>query len=217
MRYFQIRLTPEDGGFYRADVLTSELSGVERVAIVDLNLRTDGTGVALVRLQGDREALATLYDDTDSVLSYDLFDSEDAGFYAYVHFEPDEPAAELLAIVDRHRLVIEPPMEFTSDGSLRLTAAGPQELVRRAAKDLPEGVQAHLELIGEYDPDRAGLLELLTDRQREVLRTAVDRGYYEIPRRATHEDLAAALGCSAGTVGEHLRKIEACVLAELVE
>lgn len=34
---------------------------------------------------------------------------------------------------------------------------------------------------------------------------------YCVPREATHEDIAESLDLSAGTVGEHLRKIEATV------
>lgn len=216
MRYFQILLTPKDGGFHHVDTLTAGLSSVQRDAILHLNHLNDGTGVALFLMHGDPAALEALYREEESVLSYDIFDSQTEGFHAHVHFEPDDPATKLLNIVDRHKLVIDPPLEFTDTGGLRLTAAGPQELVRSAAVDIPDTVDAHLELIGEYEPQRDSLVSLLTDRQQEVLTTAVEMGYYSIPRGATHEDLAADLDCSAGTVGEHLRKIEARVLSELV-
>ncbi|MFC6732033.1 helix-turn-helix domain-containing protein [Haladaptatus sp. GCM10025893] len=55
----------------------------------------------------------------------------------------------------------------------------------------------------------------LTSRQREVLDVALDLGYYENPRAATHADIAAEFDCAAGTVGEHLRKAEGAVLSEL--
>ena len=216
MRYFQIRLTPAEGGFHRLDTLTAAMPEVEREAILHLDLLNDGTGVALFSMQGDSAALAEMYEDEPLVRSYDVFDSDEEGFFAHVHFDPDSPADELLRIIDRHKLMIDPPLEFGADGSLRVTAAGPQELVREAAVDIPDDVDFHLELIGEYEPQREGLVTMLTDRQRDVLRTAIEMGYYAIPREATHEDLAAQLDCSAGTVGEHLRKIEARVLSELM-
>ena len=217
MRYFQLLLTPrEQAGFHELDTLTAQHPSIDREAILHLNLLNDGSGVALFLMQGDPEALQALYEDHESVLSYDIFDSEESGFHAHVHFEPDNPATELLEIVDRHKLYIDPPLEFTGEGALRLTAAGPQELVRQAAIDIPDSVDAHLELIGEYEPQRDSLLTMLTDRQQEVLQKAVEMGYYSIPRQATHEDLATQLDCSAGTVGEHLRKIEARVLSELM-
>ncbi|WP_136715871.1 helix-turn-helix domain-containing protein [Halorientalis salina] len=217
MRYFQLLLTPtEQEGFHEIDTLTAQHPAIDREAILHLNLLNDGTGVALFLMQGDSEALQEIYRDHESVLSYDIFDSEESGFHAHVHFEPDDPATALLEIVDRHKLYIDPPLEFNEAGALRLTAAGPQELVRQAAIDIPDSVDAHLELIGEYEPQRDSLVTMLTDRQQEVLQTAVEMGYYSIPRQATHEDLASQLDCSAGTVGEHLRKIEACVLSELI-
>jgi hypothetical protein len=216
MRYFQIRLTPEDGGFHRLDRLTASMPDVERQSILHLDLLNDGTGVALFLMHGNSESLVEMYEGEELVRSYDVFDSDEEGFFAHVHFDPDSPADELLRIIDRHKLMIDTPLAFGDDGSLRVTAAGPQELVRQAAVDIPESVDFHLELIGEYEPQREGLVTMLTDRQRDVLRTAIEMGYYAIPREATHEDLAAQLDCSAGTVGEHLRKIEARVLSELL-
>ncbi|MFB6178394.1 MAG: helix-turn-helix domain-containing protein [Halorientalis sp.] len=217
MRYFQLLLTPTaQEGFHELDTLTAQHPAIDREAILHLNLLNDGTGVALFLMRGDSTALEEIYLENEAVLSYDIFDSEERGFHAHVHFEPDNPATELLEIVDRHKLYIDPPLEFTEDGSLRLTAAGPQELVRRAAIDIPDSVDAHLELIGEYEPQRDSLVTMLTERQQEVLGKAVEMGYYSIPRQATHEDLAGHLDCSAGTVGEHLRKIEARVLSELM-
>nr|WP_275039294.1 helix-turn-helix domain-containing protein [Halococcus salifodinae] len=55
----------------------------------------------------------------------------------------------------------------------------------------------------------------MTDRQHEVLRVAVDLGYYQEPREATHDEIAAATGLSETTVSEHLRKIEATVFSSL--
>jgi len=41
-------------------------------------------------------------------------------------------------------------------------------------------------------------------------------GYYESPRRATRDDVAA-VGCSPTTAGEHLRKAEARVFSQFVD
>jgi len=49
-----------------------------------------------------------------------------------------------------------------------------------------------------------------------VLVAAVEAGYYDTPRRATQEDVAAAVDCSPATAGEHLRKVERAVFGALV-
>jgi predicted DNA binding protein len=56
---------------------------------------------------------------------------------------------------------------------------------------------------------------VLTERQQEVLEVALELGYYDVPRQATHNDIAERLDLSVGTVGEHLQKIEARVFKTL--
>ena len=50
--------------------------------------------------------------------------------------------------------------------------------------------------------------EDLTDRQREVLRTAHERGFFESPREITGVELADHLGVSQPTVTHHLREAQ---------
>lgn len=59
-----------------------------------------------------------------------------------------------------------------------------------------------------YDPnDGHGLpQDGLTSCQRETLRLAHERGYFEVPREATLGDLAADLGVSNQAVSERLRR-----------
>lgn len=56
--------------------------------------------------------------------------------------------------------------------------------------------------------DRYGL----TDDQRDALATAYRRGYFEEPRRATLEDVAAELGISARAVAGRIRRGQATLL-----
>nr|WP_272904722.1 helix-turn-helix domain-containing protein [Halobacterium sp. TGN-42-S1] len=55
----------------------------------------------------------------------------------------------------------------------------------------------------------------MTDRQRDVVAVAVDLGYYEVPRTATLDDVAAEVGVASSTVSDHLRKAESAVMASL--
>ncbi|MDB2284463.1 helix-turn-helix domain-containing protein [Halorubrum ezzemoulense] len=56
----------------------------------------------------------------------------------------------------------------------------------------------------------------LTDRQREALRIAYERGYFEIPRQASLEDIAAELEISASSVSERLRRAQTELIEETV-
>ena len=63
----------------------------------------------------------------------------------------------------------------------------------------------------EIMPSRAEWQELFASippRQREFLNTAVEKGYFEIPREVTLEELAKEMGITKTTASNHLRKAE---------
>lgn len=63
----------------------------------------------------------------------------------------------------------------------------------------------------EIMPSRAEWQELLSSippRQREFLNTAVEQGYFEIPRQVTLEEVAEEMGITKTTASNHLRKVE---------
>lgn len=61
------------------------------------------------------------------------------------------------------------------------------------------------------------VLDDLTDRQREVLHTAFEMGYYEWPRKCTGQDVADELGITPATVSEHVFAAERKILGFLFE
>ncbi|MEF8786596.1 MAG: histidine kinase N-terminal 7TM domain-containing protein [Haloarculaceae archaeon] len=62
-----------------------------------------------------------------------------------------------------------------------------------------------------------GAMTELTDRQREVIETAYQAGYFDWPRGSTAEEIAETLGITAPTLHAHLRKAEARLLADLFD
>jgi hypothetical protein len=64
------------------------------------------------------------------------------------------------------------------------------------------------------EPEEPG--DGLTDHQREALRTAYELGYFEIPRGASLEDVAARLDISASSVSERLRRAQTQLIEETV-
>ncbi|GAA0234769.1 helix-turn-helix domain-containing protein [Haladaptatus pallidirubidus] len=187
---------------------------VEGEAIHYINLLDDGTGVALYQLRGDLEQSTEVLEADPEVLSVER--SEASEGLVYLHFRANALMTDLLSIFRRYEIVVDWPMEYTDQGGLRVTMIGEDEKIREVITEIPDGIQITLEGIGEYHPDMRQLASLLTDRQQELLELAIDEGYYEIPRRATLSDLADRVNISAGTIGEHLRKIETKVIMEFV-
>lgn len=52
----------------------------------------------------------------------------------------------------------------------------------------------------------------VTDRQRDVVESAIQLGYYDIPRFASQADIAAELDSAPSTIAKHLRKVESRIL-----
>ncbi|WP_227375946.1 helix-turn-helix domain-containing protein [Haladaptatus halobius] len=189
-------------------------SAVKGEAIQYINLLDDGTGVGLYQLRGDLEQGTEVLEANPEVLSVER--SEASEGLVYLHFRANALMTDLLSIFRRYEIVVDWPMEYTDQGGLRVTMIGEDKKIREAITQIPDEIQITLEGIGEYHPDMRQLASLLTDRQQELLELAVNEGYYEMPRRATLSDLADRANISAGTIGEHLRKIETKVIMELV-
>jgi len=111
------------------------------------------------------------------------------------------------------------------DGDLRFTVhVAPSVDVRRLIDEIETvhpGVQMLRRRQVSRDAEsprrgRAGPLAELTDRQRTVLETAYHAGFFEWPRDASGEDLAASLDVSPPTVHQHLRKAERKVLESVL-
>ncbi len=115
-----------------------------------------------------------------------------------------------------HEVFFNFPIGSTSDGRLSVEMLGEtNDVLREALADVPPQLDVTIERIGPY-PDAGGhIVALLTDRQREVLDVALSLGYYDVPRQATHSDIAEQLDCSVATVGEHLQKIESRVFKHI--
>jgi len=121
-----------------------------------------------------------------------------------------------LKLSETHEVFFNFPIGSTSDGRLRVVMLGEtNDVLREALADVPPELDVTIERIGPYPAAEGHILALLTDRQREVLDIALDLGYYDVPRQATHGDIAERLGLSVGTVGEHLQKIESRVFKHL--
>lgn len=216
MRFARFRIVPSSRPLHPLDELLADDPAVTRRALHHFNVLADGTVVTMLEFEGDRERLQETADHPDLLWRDVSVGDRDDTFYVYSRVRANETLRDLFGILADHELVLDPPMEFAPDGSLAVTAVGEFDTFREAIEAVPEGVDLRLETTGEYRPDTGRLAALLTDRQRETLRAAVDVGYYEVPREATYEDVARELDIAAGTVGEHLRKVEATVLQEVL-
>ena len=70
------------------------------------------------------------------------------------------------------------------------------------------GVTYKIGEIAKMSPTRA-----LTPKQERVMKSALELGYYEYPKRISTEDLSKAVGVSTSTVSEILRRAERRIIS----
>lgn len=216
MRYVRVRATPADGqAFHPLGQALAEEPSVERGDITWVELLEDGTAILIAKAWGDEKQYREILRESSYVLEFTVTSGED-WWYSYTHFELTDTTREMLATKYESGLVMEMPITVGDDGAMEVTLVGPEEAFRQGFEG-PDSTDHDFEILetGPYHPDLNDLYVSLTERQREVLDIALELGYYEAPREATHEDIARAVDISPSTVGEHLQKIEACVLGQL--
>lgn len=209
-RYATIVVDPGTDGFSPESRALLERANVIHERVHQVDVLDDGSIVGLYELRGDADEIRRGVPNLPGVVSYSVTGTDPV--YVYLHERETEPAGSLLQELRSSRVVLDQPLEYRPDNTLRLTMIGEDEALRRTFDSLVEVVDVSLEETGEYHPELGDPVSLLTDRQHQILQLAVDHGYYEVPRQVTHQELAENVGLSQSTVAEHLQKIEALVL-----
>ncbi|MEF8812326.1 MAG: helix-turn-helix domain-containing protein [Halovenus sp.] len=94
-----------------------------------------------------------------------------------------------------------------------MSFVGSQETLRAVLRSYEDaGLRPELHRLGEYEGGSTAL-DSLTDRQVEVLQTAYDSGFYDVPRECSADDVAAELDVDSSTVVEILQRAERNLLA----
>jgi predicted DNA binding protein len=103
--------------------------------------------------------------------------------------------------------------------TLRATQANVRAAVKTVGDRFTDGRIA-AKRTGQAETAVAGpsdQLAALTDRQREIIRTAHREGYYDQPKGINGSELGELFGISRSTVHEHLRTAERKLMTELFE
>ena len=219
MRYVTAVYYPDAGDAFQASgQALADAEGVTREYIHRVELHEDGTVSELVSVRGDAAAAESALRACPAVHDVAVQNPRGGAALAYVHHDTNPKAAAMLQARRQTCVVMDHPIVVRDSGAFEVTYLGTDAAFAETFGEVPEFEVAFDVLeTGEYTPRRRDAFDCLTDRQEEVVVTALERGYYRNPREATQEDVAAVLDCSPGTVGEHLRKAEARVFSQFVD
>lgn len=167
-------------------------------------------GFALVRITArDVDEVLETMRDHGALASVSVMAAEEG--VATARVETDAPL--LLVAAKRSGLPIEMPLDI-ENGVAQVEVTGEHERVAELGRRFGElGLTFDVERVRQ----RVDPAQLLTDRQQELLLTAVDRGYYDVPRRSTLTEVAEHVGIAKSTCSETLQRVERTVVREFVD
>jgi predicted DNA binding protein len=170
----------------------------------------DGLGVGFVELLADDpDAVVDEIAGYDDVHTVEVFHSD--GGRALVQIEADAPI--LLRVLDRTGVPVEMPFEI-SDGKVDWEVTTTRNRLSDLAEELDRSEVGYMV---EHIRDGTSFEDVLTERQQQVLESAIDAGYYDSPRRTTQEALAADLDMAKSTCSEILHRAEERVVKQFTE
>lgn len=166
-------------------------------------------------VEGDVAAFREVLGRADTVESFDLTFASERSVFAYVVYRMRPADRSFLDAFDEHGVVVVMPVEVDARGST-FTLVGPDGALGSLVDAFEAEMVVDVRRIGEFDHWHGPLAGRLTDRQREAVGVALSLGYYAIPREASLEEVAEALGCAPGTASTLLRRAERTVIEAAV-
>lgn len=179
----------------------------ETVLEVVSALTDEGVGTALLEVTSVH--LPDVLEDirvADAVESIDLL--RVVGDQALAQVETHEPL--LLQTLEASRIPFDTPL-VAEDGSVTLTVTATRDRIAELGEQL-EAFGMSYELL--YIHQSVGSAELLTEPQRQLLVTAIESGYYDVPRTCTLTELAEREGIAKSSASERLHRAESTVITE---
>jgi predicted DNA binding protein len=194
-------------GVWIGDVSRSHPDATVRILAA---LTAESAGVGLAEITADElPAVVADIDASDSVTELEILQRSERT--ALLQFETTTPL--LLLPVQDSGVPLEMPFTIR-DGRAEWEITAPQHRLSELGTQLEEfGIPFTVnEISRRIEPE-----SLLTDRQLALVHAAVERGYYDTPRRCSLTELAADVGLAKSTCSETLHRAEGKIVERFLE
>lgn len=186
--------------------LLGEISTAHPDAVV--RVLTDsfpGKGCVLVSvLDSDPEAVRETIDGSDLSIETAVISGSKESMLLRVR-----PIGSILTDgTSRCDIPIDPPYRVRDGWLITDVEANVVGLARLEERFDRAGIDYQLRTVGDHEDT------LLTERQQEVIETAIRLGYYDVPRRCTLTDLAEAVGIAKSSCSETLHRAESTLITD---
>jgi predicted DNA binding protein len=199
----KLSVTLPEGVWVRSVTESHEDTIIEVVSA----LTADAMGTALLEVNSpDLPGVLSDIESADDITELDLL--RVVGDQAMVQIETDTPL--LLQTLQESRIPFDTPL-VVEDGKATLTVTATQDRVA----DLGEQLEAFgLSFDVLYIHQSVDSTEVLTELQQEIIASAIEEGYYDVPRTCTLTELAEIHDVAKSTASERLHRAESKVIKE---
>ena len=170
------------------------------IEIVELTLK-EGASIHDIRTVGNMEILSVLKS----------IDSKHTCLIRYT--EPEESKGQFqesdLGLIHTIPTIISPEKFIISMMGEQKNLSDFVEMIRNAGTILKMSFRR-----AAYQ--KADILAVLTDKQREVMVAAFQNGYYDFPKKISSKELCRKVSISKPTLLQHMRKAEGRILKEIM-
>jgi predicted DNA binding protein len=187
-----------------------EAEAHDEARAIDWNRGDSELSTHIYAVAGDGGRFVNLAQETTGVESVELSAADAQVSYALIELRDAELPifGGSATAIDRTGLVVRRPLVYR-DGRIHGHIVGDPATLQSTIDDLPESVTVQIDAIQQFPSANVNPATTLSDRPQEALEVAVELGYYDTPREATHTDIAAELDCAPNTASDHLQKGEA--------
>lgn len=181
------------------------VSHCREMGIRDIEMLEDDGHRCIPQVEVESPLDEDLLDTFECVEQWELVTEKDDTYLYILELTATELPETITEYYDK--LLGTSDISFTDHGA-RVSFLGPQKALRDVLRTFETvGATPDLRKLGQYTGEES-LLDALTNRQIEAIETAYEMGFYDVPRQATTEDVAAKLGVDAATLSEHLQRAE---------
>lgn len=216
MKRIRVQATPDPDRAPRAFQLLADSPAVEETRLIEGNLGGGGGPTMLFSVDGEYAGLDEQLLEDDAVGRAELTPVDENHAVLLVTLRPEKTpfVATIFDALASPGVVVNTPVGYR-DGSVHATLVGEAATLQSVIDAFPPAVPVEVQAVEEFGGQEAAAI--LSDRQREAVLTGLDIGYYDVPRGATHEDVAQRLGCAPSTASEHLQKAESKLVRAAME
>jgi len=210
----RVRLRWDRSGLEGIEEFRQLMDRVESYEIL-AHLKLDADGIEHL---AEIKPHSGVLDDVMQISTFDLIevhekDEEKGTFLASVNLTHTLP----MMVLDLEKIHLHPPYGLDPEG-LELNFTGRSDSMKRLIELLKLMMPWDSISIQPVKADGPRLWkDLLTERQVEVLRFAIDSGYYSEERKVSVKDLAEAMGMARSTMGGHLKLIENIIMGKVAD